>query len=775
MRVAIVGTGAAAFGTYLGLKRHAPNIDITFFDCAAPGPEPSFAHRDPRSWTRQEFRTLHDRMRADGGSSLIPGRSHFGEPVPRFQRRGWRKLWQSAALGGLTRYWSGSVFPFQEDDFDGWPIDRAELAPYYKQISGEISIAGACDQLCDVFGHDVHNGAPVAVSPILQDLSSKFTQGSTSGVVIGANRLAIDTAPTSEHSCTGCGECFYGCYRQSIFNAHFALSKRVGSIEERTILENVKSVEGRPGKLRVTTVEQDYDGFDRVYLAAGCVGSAEIVLRSLGLFQKTTELLDNLIFVFPIIKLSRLRGKSASAEVSIANTVLGLLPRSPDERYVHINLAPVPDVLFRNLLPSMVWGHTSGLASIAKNTVAIGKMYLHSDYGGAGQIQLDKNGALEIGCAQKRRLGAPVRKVLSRVRRAMADVGYWVPRNMFIQMRTSSHYAGTLPYGNELVPVHKNGELFAGVHVCDSPCSPGVLPHRRRLRSWRTRHVSPPRPSMASQRVLVTGARSLPGQLVIEDLCDAGEFEVFGLLHSPAPSPGRLDQRCRYVTSDLCADPDRQLSELLLSVSRVIHLAWDRSLDYETSKENNFKMVSTLLEGLPQSSRIILVSTIAASRATQSVYGRVKYEVEERILKAGGTVLVAGLLTLHQAGTPYSQVVRAVQKIPVKIRFSSQDYRFYPVSVAQFVKGIRLAAAGGLASDTYALFEPKGLSSAEFLGPIEAQSKTLRLPLPLRVGAVLSMAKLTKKLSLLPRRPAEKLFTFFTRDMDRLHKLRVLP
>ena len=125
MRVAIVGTGAAAFGTYLGLKRHAPNIDITFFDCAAPGPEPSFAHRDPRSWTRQEFRTLHDRMRADGGSSLIPGRSHFGEPVPRFQRRGWRKLWQSAALGGLTRYWSGSVFPFQESDFDGWPIDRA--------------------------------------------------------------------------------------------------------------------------------------------------------------------------------------------------------------------------------------------------------------------------------------------------------------------------------------------------------------------------------------------------------------------------------------------------------------------------------------------------------------------------------------------------------------------------------------------------------------------------------------------------------------------------
>lgn len=280
---------------------------------------------------------------------------------------------------------------------------------------------------------------------------------------------------------------------------------------------------------------------------------------------------------------------------------------------------------------------------------------------------------------------------------------------------------------------------------------------------------------MASHRVLVTGARSLPGQLVIKDLCDAGELEVFGLLHSPAPPPSELDERCSYVTSDLCAAPDPRLSDLLRGVSRVIHLAWDRSLDYEASKKNNFQMVSTLLEGLPDSSRIVFVSTIAASRTTQSVYGRVKYEVEERIRKAGGTVLVAGLLTLDQAGTPYRQVVQLVRKIPVKIRFPPQDYRFYPVSVAQFVEGIRLAAGGGLANDAYALFEPEGLSSAEFLGPIEAQSKTLRLPLPLRVGTVLGMAKLTKRLSLLPGRPAEKLFTFFTRDMDRLHKLPVLP
>lgn len=479
MRVAIVGTGAAAFGTYLGLKRHASNLDLTFFDCAAPGPEPSFAHRDPRSWTRQEFRTLHDRMRAHAGFSFIPGRSHFGAPVPQFERRGWRKLWQSAALGGLTRYWSGSVFPFQESDFDGWPIDRAKLTPYYRQLSGEISIAGACDQLCDVFGHDVHNNVPVAVSPILQDLSSKFARGKNSGVVIGANRLAIDTAPTSEHSCTGCGECFYGCYRQSIFNAHLALSKRVGSVEKRPILESVKSVQGCPGKLRVTTVKQDYDGFDRVYLAAGCIGSAEIVLRSLGLFQKTTKVLDNLMFVFPIIKLSRLWGKSTSEEVPIANTVLGFLPRSPDERYVHINLAPMPNVFFRNLLPSVVWRRMSGLTSIPKNAVALGKMYLHSDYGGAAEVQLDKNGALEIDCAPKRQLDSPLTRVLSRVRREFADVGYWVPRNMFIQMRTSSHYAGTLHYGNTMVPVNENGELLAGVYVCDSalfPRSPAAPP-----------------------------------------------------------------------------------------------------------------------------------------------------------------------------------------------------------------------------------------------------------------------------------------------------------
>jgi hypothetical protein len=42
---------------------------------------------------------------------------------------------QTSGLGGTSKIWGGGFAPFEEDDFNNWPIDYDDLCPYYNEVS----------------------------------------------------------------------------------------------------------------------------------------------------------------------------------------------------------------------------------------------------------------------------------------------------------------------------------------------------------------------------------------------------------------------------------------------------------------------------------------------------------------------------------------------------------------------------------------------------------------------------------------------------------------
>jgi choline dehydrogenase-like flavoprotein len=48
-------------------------------------------------------------------------------------------------VGGTTLHWQGMVMRFHESDFEEWPIDYADLRPYYTEAEAAFGVAGADD------------------------------------------------------------------------------------------------------------------------------------------------------------------------------------------------------------------------------------------------------------------------------------------------------------------------------------------------------------------------------------------------------------------------------------------------------------------------------------------------------------------------------------------------------------------------------------------------------------------------------------------------------
>ena len=229
MKVAIIGSGPAAAGVLIGLHDNAPEADVTIFDIGKV-PDVNPVHtRAPKDWSEDEYDKLHSQIKSQFGFAFPPPKTFFGQGLRKHQAGENAKPFISEFYGGLSRHWSASVFPFVEKDFGGWPIEPAELSPYYTQISDHIGISGRHDELNSYFGEDFVNRPPIDIPEPIQKLNDHINgQNEQKGnykIISGLNRLAVETRDTA-NSCVYCGECMYGCFRSSIYDATKTVSNR---------------------------------------------------------------------------------------------------------------------------------------------------------------------------------------------------------------------------------------------------------------------------------------------------------------------------------------------------------------------------------------------------------------------------------------------------------------------------------------------------------------------------------------------------------------------
>jgi choline dehydrogenase-like flavoprotein len=61
---------------------------------------------------------------------------------------------------------------------------------------------------------------------------------------------------------------------------------------------------------------------------------------------------------------------------------------------------------------------------------------------------------------------------MSVIRSALNKDGFFVPPGAQIRQKSNTHYAGTLPYGESIVPVTRDAQIAPGIFVCDASVFP---------------------------------------------------------------------------------------------------------------------------------------------------------------------------------------------------------------------------------------------------------------------------------------------------------------
>jgi choline dehydrogenase-like flavoprotein len=410
MNVAVVGSGIS--GIFAAHALATRGLSVTILDVG----ETLDATRQmavdklhdllPEHWPSAAYDLIRENNTFNKG--VLPKKVHFGSdyiyandrtfaPI-RVMAKG-RVPYPTFAKGGFSNIWGAAVLPPAECDMADWPIPRSQMEPYFRKVAQILPLSGGEGTLSDAFPAYRDRLGDLDAGPqgqaLLEDLRRVGATLRKRMTLYGKARLAVHTDSAGDAlACIGCGHCFTGCVRGSIFSTLPMLNEltRTLRVNYRSGLyvHKIEEHDGKPALhvVGTRTNEQQEMTFDAAFLAAGPINTTRLLLRSRQLYDRSVLLKESQKFVLPML---RLRGAPTAIEhpsVTLASMFIEAKVSSQPAHWLHLQIAPMNQMIFdgARLGEALPLGKRLWRPLLRRMMAAWGGM--HSDYSSHLELRL---------------------------------------------------------------------------------------------------------------------------------------------------------------------------------------------------------------------------------------------------------------------------------------------------------------------------------------------------------------------------------------------------
>jgi choline dehydrogenase-like flavoprotein len=382
----------------------------------------------------------------------------------------------SLSKGGLANAWGAGVYRFTNQDLRGFPISAEDLQPYYDELTSQIGISGANDDLAPYFGSDDCLLPPLRMSDFFEELYAGYRRARSAfeqqRVFVGRPRLAVRTEDYRYNNLE-----FFESRDPAIYTPAYTIDE----------LRSSGAITYLDGRLMLRYEEQNdrvliyarnlHDDQEETYcarklcLGAGAINTARIVLASARDFTSRLPLLDNPMACIPFFSPRRI-----GAPLPIHDSSLGQLNMVVEEQdeTLQATFYGTTGPLRSDILFTLPLSFRANLALVKYAAPAMGLMMLFypGPEKGDSYLRLRESGELEIEFAETPANPAVERRLIRLLRR----LGYWTHPALIQRPGGGQglHFAATLPMRDQPreYQTDSQGLLFgtSRVHIVDGAC-----------------------------------------------------------------------------------------------------------------------------------------------------------------------------------------------------------------------------------------------------------------------------------------------------------------
>ncbi len=355
----VIGSGPAALAATMALVSQGHHVTIldagTRLEEGRQKIVDRMSHQEPDSWNRDDLNSIIGERSAT--SETVHSKLSYGSSYSFDSRAGavgvkWAEKQgfnHSLARGGLSNVWGSSLLPYRQEDISDWPINLSDLVSHYQAVMRFVPGTHFKDDLDEILPSysDQENTLEPSRqgAALLDDLETRKKSLRRSGIFFGRSRLAIRANGDASHRpCAYCALCLSGCPYGLIYSTAQTLDELIASGQVRYLPDHLVEKFEMAGSGAIVSGRTLADDAPfsyhaaRVFVGAGVLPTAKIVLNSLQAFDKPIQLVDSQYFIYPLLRAAMIPEVETERTHTASQAFLEIDDRSISDHLVHLQI-----------------------------------------------------------------------------------------------------------------------------------------------------------------------------------------------------------------------------------------------------------------------------------------------------------------------------------------------------------------------------------------------------------------------------------------------------